>query len=103
MRDFHEIDTLRIRVTVRDSAGSAVDLTGASFVAVIGGTGRGADPGAAGTVTPVTLASGVVDIEFAPDSAAAPSAVVQLRVTLAGETQTVYAETFTVRRSLRTA
>ncbi len=96
----YDQDSLRVRVTVRDSAGVAKNLTTATMACYFGKAGT---IGTTGTVTGVDLTNGVVDILFPVGSAEGPTSVAQLKVTISGETQTVYSESFKVKQSVRTS
>jgi len=79
----YESETLRVRVTVRAKAsdgtiGAPINLTGATMTAAIGIPDQ---PGTAGTVVPVDLVNGVVDVAFpATGNVASSYVVAQLRV-----------------------
>ncbi len=96
----HDWDSLRVRVTVEDPLGDPVNLTSATMACYFGKLGA---IGVQGTVESVDLPNGVVDIVFPVGSAEGPTSVAQLKVTLDGETQTVYSEPFKVKQTIRTS
>ncbi len=93
----YEQDSLRVRVTVTDANNVAKNLTGATMSCYLGKLGA---LGVLGTVESVNLPAGIVDITFPAGSAEVPTSVAQLRVTISGETQTVYSEAFRVKQSV---
>lgn len=99
----HEADNLRVRVTVREqlpdgTTGDPIDLTGATMACAIGTPDT---TGTAGTVIPVDLTAGIVDVAFGPvGNITASWVVAQLRVTRDGETQTAWEQTYAIRPSI---
>lgn len=96
-KTIYKNDSLKVRVTVVDSNNLGYDLTGATLACRFGQIGS---PGVAGTTTAINAAQGVVDIFFPAGSGNIGSNTAQLLVTNAGETQTVYSETFLVKPSV---
>lgn len=91
-----ELDSLKIRVAVSDDSGEPVNLTSASFQCAAGGGAYGVS----GTVTPIDLAEGVVDVSFSSNTIDVGRWATHLRVTIDGETQTVYREILEVTPSI---
>ncbi len=93
----YEGNTLKIAVTVVDEDGAAVNLTTATMDTYFGKLGG---QGYEGTVEAVDLSSGEVYISFDTTATKAPEGNAQLVVTMSGQTQTVYDEKITVKKSV---
>lgn len=92
-------DTLKVRVTVKREE-TPVALTGASFAAAIGiPNGKSY----AGSVTPVDLLNGIVDVFFdlkPMKELRAMRVMAELQVELGGEAQTVWAADVVLKNSV---
>lgn len=93
-----ETDSVVITVPItREDTGAAVNLSGATLEAVA--QRRGSDPIAA-TVTVTDAAGGVCQVSFSPDTFDVAPYDWQLRLTIAGEVQTVVSDTINAKRSI---
>jgi hypothetical protein len=96
-----ETDSVIITVPItREDTGAALQLTNATLEAVAQRRGGSA---IAATVTVTDAQGGICQVSFAPETFQATSYDWQLRVTIAGEVQTVVADTIIARRSIRAA
>ena len=88
--------TLAVTVTVQQTDGTAKNLTGATLAASLGTP----ESAIAGTVTPIDLPAGQVRVTFPAPAAFLGLVTAELRVTISGETQSVWRETFRVQAKL---
>ena len=96
-----EADSVIITVPItREDTGAAVNLSGATLEAVA--QRRGASPIAA-TVTVTNEAGGICQVSFASETFDVATYDWQLRLTVAGEVQTVVSDTINARRSIPSA
>ena len=91
MTQIYDQDTLIVEITAL-RLGVPLNLTGATFEIWGGRLGAAV----AGTATIINAAAGIFRATFAPLTFSAPSGIAQARVTIAGETQTVWSDTISV-------
>lgn len=91
MTQIYDQDTLIVEITAT-RLGLPLNLTGATFEIWGGRLGAAV----AGTATVINAAAGIFRATFAPLTFSPPSGLAQARVTISGETQTVWSDTISV-------